>query len=395
MSRIKVLICSRSEAAAQAVAAKVRDHRQFEVSVHTTTNGHADPLHDVRTRPDLLILHHVPGYGELEHMATLSPNQRIRLLVFGPAGDAEAMRLAMRAGACDYLPEPLSEADLLHGLELVCEELSRHSDRTGNLLTLLNSKGGSGASFIATNLACALGQDGSRRTTLVDLDLQFGGVARYLDLSPERGLLEALESIDDMDEVSADAYTTAHKSGVKVLAASGKRLIEQSRVASERIDMLLQLFLQNSDYVVADLPCHIDTFASTVLERSDRILLVVQQSLAHVNCAARLLQIMHDEFALRRERVEIVVNRFTKNAVIELPDIRKTLRVENLHVIPNQYKLVSDSIDTGNPVVQSAKGAAVAKALRDLTDAVGGSNLGSKRRGGFLGRALPNLLGSN
>jgi pilus assembly protein CpaE len=179
-----------------------------------------------------------------------------------------------------------------------------------------------------------------------------------------------------------------------LLAAPSDRLIQQQHIAPEQVDALLQVFLQHNDFVVADLPHRIDAFSTTVLERSDRILLVVQQTLAHVNGAAKLLHVISSELGMHRDCVEIVVSRFAKNSVIELDDIRKTLRVDDVHVIPNQYKLVSDSIDTGNPVIQSAKGSAVAKALRELAVKVSGSEHGT-RRGGFLGRTVTNLLGAN
>jgi pilus assembly protein CpaE len=395
VSRIKILVASRSEAAANAVTTKLRTHGRFNVNTRVIVNGHTDPLHDVHPRPDLLILHYVPGYGELEYLATLNPNQRTRLLVFGPAGDADAMRVAMRAGASDYLPEPLTEADLLHSLDRVCEELSQKSGNSGKLLTVVNSKGGSGASFVASNLACVLAKDESRRTTLMDLDLQFGGLARYLDLAPERGVAEALEAISEMDQAAAEAFVTVHGSGLKLLAAPSDRLIQQDRISPEQVDMLLQVFLQNNDHVVADLPRHIDAFSTTVLERSDRILLIVQQSLAHINGAAKLLHVITGELGMSRDLVEIVVNRFEKKSVIELDDVRKTLHIDHVHVIPNQYKLVSESIDTGNPAMQSAKGSAVAKALRELTSKICGSDGDGTRRTGFLGRTLPNLLGAN
>jgi pilus assembly protein CpaE len=395
VSRIKVLVASRSEAAAEAVAAKIRGDGRFEVTTRAIVNGHTDPLHDVHPRPDLLLLHYMPGHGELEYLAALNPNQRVRLLVFGPAGDANAMRLAMRAGASDYLPEPLTEADLLHGLEHVSEELSQKPDDAGSLITVLNSKGGSGASFVASNLACGLAEDESRRTALIDLDLQFGGLARYLDLNPERGLAEALGAINELDQTAAEAFVTPHRSGVKLLAAPVSRQFEPAHIAPEQIDALLQLFLQNNDYVIADLPRRIDAFSTTVLDQSDRILLVVQQTVAHINCAARLLHVMCGELGIRRDRIDIAVNRFTKNAVIELSDIRKTLKVDKVHAVPNHYKLVSDSIDTGNPVVESMKGSAVAKSLYELAARITGSEADGGRRSGFLGRTLPNLLGTN
>lgn len=395
MSRIKILVASRSEVAADAVTAKLRDHDRFDVKTRVVMNGHADPLHDVHPRPDLLILHYVPGYGELEYLATLSPNQRPRLLVFGPAGDANAMRLAMRAGASDYLPEPLAETDLMHGLDQVCEGISQRSGSVGQLVTVINSKGGSGASIIAANLACTLAKNESRRTALLDMDLQFGGLARYLDLTPERGLAEALDLISDMDQAAAEAFVTPHASGVELVAAPSGRLVHKTHYSAEQIDAVVHIFLQNHDHVVVDLPRHIDAFSSVVLERSDRVLIVVQQSLAHIDGAARLMRIISSDLGLRRERVEVVVNRFAKNSVIELDDIRKTLGVDQLHIVPNQYRLVAESIDTGKPVVQSARNSTVARALRELGAKVCGTNGDDVRRGNFLTRTLPNVFGAN
>ena len=41
-----------------------------------------------------------------------------------------------------------------------------------------------------------------RRAALLDLDLQFGAIPLYFDLLRKRGVLQALENIDSLDEVS-------------------------------------------------------------------------------------------------------------------------------------------------------------------------------------------------
>jgi pilus assembly protein CpaE len=197
-----------------------------------------------------------------------------------------------------------------------------------------------------------------------------------------------------MDQASSEAFVTRHASGLKLLAAPPDWLVRQEQVSAEQIDMLLQLFLQHNDFVVTDLPRYVDAISTTVLERSDRVLLVVQQTLAHINGAAKLLHVLGSELGVSRDCIDVVVNRFDKNSVIELEDVRKTLRVENVHLIPNQFKLVAECIDTGKLVSEVAKGSAVAKALRDLTVKVSGGAADAARRG-FFGRTLPNLLGAN
>jgi pilus assembly protein CpaE len=107
------------------------------------------------------------------------------------------------------------------------------------------------------------------------------------------------------------------------------------------------------------------------------------------------MRIISSDLGLRRERIEVVINRFAKNSVIELDDIRKTLGVDQLHIVPNQYRLVAESIDTGKPVVQSARNSTVARALRELGAKVSGTNGDDVRRGNFLTRTLPNVFGAN
>jgi hypothetical protein len=55
-----------------------------------------------------------------------------------------------------------------------------------------------------------------------------------------------------MDEISAKAYTHEHLSGLRLLAAPSKRLALANEIPFEKLEALLNFFLSNNDYVVAD-----------------------------------------------------------------------------------------------------------------------------------------------
>lgn len=394
MSRLRILLVTRSATVADAVIDRLQDHAQYFVTKKIISNGHTDPLHDVQSRPDVLLLHYIPGHGELVHLAEIASDNRLPLIVLGPADDPEAMRLAMRAGASDYLSQPLQQSDFLGALERIGEQLKDKPSERGQLVTVVNSKGGSGASFVATNLAYALSQEKTIRTVLVDFDLQFGGLSRYLDLYPKRGLIEALDATEDMDEVSAEAYITSHDSGLRLLAAPTDRLLLSRDVPIQQVESLLQILQRNNDYVVADLPRRIDVLSATVLEHSDQIVMLVQQSLAHINDAARMIQILTKELAVPMDRINIVLNRHSKNSIIDVNDIQGVLKVDRIMIIPNQYKLASESMDSGVPLMQSEKTSATGKAIQRLLRKVCGTEE-EKSAPGILGRALPTFLGRN
>ncbi len=391
MSRLYVIVASRSRSSAETLAACLGKYPEFRVKTRVIANGHADPLYGVRERPDLLLLHYGPGQSELQFLAEQGTNDQLPLIVCGPADDPEAMRLAMQAGACDYVPEDVSEGDLVASLSRIQEEtLCTRTSRSAKLIAVVNGKGGSGASFLATNLAHSLVVDGAHRVTLVDLDLQFGGLCRYLDITPEIGILQALEVAHETDEVSAQAYTCEHSSGLRLLAAPSKRLVSRNEVPVEQLSSLLGAYLSINDYIVADAPTRLDAVTELFFDRADKIVLVVQQSLPHIQDSARLLQLLTDEVGIHRERIAVVVNRFSKNAAIELRDMRKALFHHELITIPNDYRLATEAINSGIPIAEISKNAALTKGIRKLQAALGGG--ASMPEHSLLTRALSSFL---
>jgi pilus assembly protein CpaE len=355
------------------------------------SNGPTDPLYGVSERPDLLLLHCGSGQSELQFLAEQGTRENLPLLVCGPENDPEAMRLAMRAGARDYLPQNVSDADLVASLSRIQEEILRQGTaKSGKLIVVLNGKGGSGASFLATNLAHSLVVDGAHRVTLADLDFQFGGLHRYLDLTPKVGILEALNAAHDMDETSAQSYTCEHSSSLRLLAVPPQHLALPSEIPVEKLDALLDVYLTHNDYLVADSPNRLDGITEFFLERADRIILVVQQSLPHIHDAARMLQLMTSEMLIPDKRIGVVVNRFNKNAPVELADIKKALRQDKMITVPNQYQLATESINSGIPVAEISKNAALTKGIRNLQVEL--TDPATKSSQNFLRRALPTFF---
>jgi pilus assembly protein CpaE len=342
LRKLKVMIVSRSRQTAESLSEKLAGSREYDFEIRVPTNGHSDPLYGITETPDILLLHAVNGNSELRFLAENSSRNPVPLIVCGPEHDTEAMRLAMQAGARDYLPENSPGSDLSGSLGRIRDESShaRQSAR-GKLVVVTNGKGGSGASFVASNLAHSLVTDGKQDTLLVDLDLQFGGLCRYLDLEPEMGIVEALEAVSDMDEISAEAYTCTHHSGLKLLAAGSNRQALPRSVSIERLESLLDVYLSLYDIVVTDSPSHLDAVNELFFERADHILIVVQQFLPNVQDASRLVKLLTKELGVPKTRLAVIVNRFAKNAAIELDDIQSALHINRTFLIPNQFKLAT------------------------------------------------------
>ncbi len=392
MRTFYVIVASRSRSTAEKLAAHLAKRPEFEVKLRIIANGQKDPLYGVKELPELLLMHYGPGSSELEYLAEHGVQHQLPLVVCGPVGDPKAMRLAMRAGARDYLPENASEEELIASVLRVQQEALRaRTAGSGKLIVVANGKGGSGASFLATNLAHSLVVDGDYGVTLVDLDLQFGGLYRYLDITPKVGILQAIEAAHEIDEMSAQAYTHKHSSGLRLLAAPSKHLALANNISIEKLEVVLEAYLSINDYVVADSPGRLDAVTELFFERADKIVLVTQQSLPHVHDSARLLHLLTSEVGVPKKHISVVINRFSKNAVITIDDIQKALRTKKLITIPNHYKIASESINAGIPVAEISKTAALSRGIRKLQATL--ADPVDKPSPGFLKRAMPNFLG--
>jgi pilus assembly protein CpaE len=121
--------------------------------------------------------------------------------------------------------------------------------------------------------------------------------------------------------------------------------------------------------------------------------LVVQQSLPHIQDATRLRQLMRDQLGVPTERVVIVVNRYSKGGEIQLNDIEKALPGSAVMTVPNQYKTVSESINLGVPMYEHAPKSTVTRALIELQSRVIGLSSGdhpahtSDKKTSFLQKA--------
>jgi pilus assembly protein CpaE len=296
---------------------------------------------------------------------------RPELLVFGPGDDPRIIRLAMRAGARDYLTLPLQAAELHAAIDAIRQSADTADTAVaGRIQVFMNGKGGAGATFLATNAAHGLACE-NRRVTLVDLDLQFAGLCRYLDLAPMQDIVDAVRSLDDMDELAAEAFTTQHESGLRLLAAKGDRLLMNEDIPPKEMVRLLEVYRSFNDFVIVDLPDHIDALNAAVLEHADNIVLVMQQSFPYLNDMVRLMNILTGDLHIERSRIAVVVNRFSKNLPILMKDIEAALHTQNIVTIPNNYKMSSESVNSGIPLSQLDRKSPIARGLKDLYVATG------------------------
>ena len=127
--RRTILVASRSLEAMVDMAAELATQSTHKVEPRHIANGHADPLHGLSTVPDLVVLLLMDaGHADLEALVQEQKPGGPPLVVVAEQGDANTMRLAMRAGARDFLSGQVSAAELSETIDRV---VSQSIDTTG------------------------------------------------------------------------------------------------------------------------------------------------------------------------------------------------------------------------------------------------------------------------
>lgn len=261
-------------------------------------------------------------------------------------------------------------------------------DMETRLIVFIHAAGGQGATMMAVNTAVQLHQrikDGRGGACLIDLDLQFGDAHLHLDLSHHSRMMDLVNSPERLDRRMLDDLMINAPSGLKVLT-SPEQPMPLDALPPETIDKILALARRRYSFVVVDMPAALARWSETTLHKADHIFLVTQVNVPALRATRRLLDTLRDEHVTRAP-ITIVANRVSSKSGANRLPIQQAARALDREigvVLPNDYNLVMESLDTGIPLSTLKPNSRLAKAIGETLDAIIGAKAGAKK-GRFAG----------
>ncbi|MCI3926851.1 P-loop NTPase [Paenibacillus sp. TRM 82003] len=234
----------------------------------------------------------------------------------------------------------------------------------GEMIAICSAKGGVGRTVVATNLAVALSKS-NIKVGVIDGSFQFGDVCLALDLHPTFTMKDVMESIDNLDPFGLSSFLMHHSSGVKVLAGP-ERPEYADLVTGEAIHTIADLMLAQHDYVLVDTGVGLQEKNLHIVEKADQVIVLTNLEMATMKNTKLMLDTL--ELLGLREKVQVVVNRANMESVIQANDVADILGTEIGMYIPNQFQIVSQSLNVGIPFVVGQGKTDVAKALFKMAD---------------------------
>jgi pilus assembly protein CpaE len=284
---------------------------------------------------------------------------------------ADLLREALRSGVADVMTLDAS-ADEWHEALARAQSRSAAARQTtatddserGRVVAVFSTKGGTGKSFVASNIAAIAAESSGAPVALVDLDLQSGDIALMYQLVPDRTVHDAAAAADSLDAEAMQGYLTQHRSGVSVLAAP-QDLTYAEEVDPVAITAILRQLASMFSAVVIDGPPVFTDQMLAALDVADEIVVVgamdvptIKNLKLAINTLVRLGQ--------PREKLRIVVNRSDSKVGLNITEVERSLDAEIDVQIPSSRD-VPLSINQGIPLAVLKPRSPVTTSLRDLT----------------------------
>lgn len=336
-------------------------------------------LHDAQRRLEAIVVGPDVPFGEAldlaEKVGASAPD--VGVILVGQHVTADDLKRAMRAGVLDVLNEKRESGELRAAIDrsraryaqLHADEPELRGENAGRIVTVFSTKGGSGKSFIASNLAVLLAEKvGHDRVNLVDLDLQSGDLAIMLQLLPNWAIDAAAAQGLRLDEEALRGFLTHHRSGIHLLAAPTDPAAAE-QISSEVVHHILRISRDAFPITIVDCPAFFSDQALAALDMCDEVILVGSldvPSVKNLKLALQTLEALH----ITRDRIRVVLNRADSAVGLRLNEVERSLGTDVDVAVPSSRE-VPLSINQGTPLVSVAKKrSTVLAALEKLADAV-------------------------
>jgi pilus assembly protein CpaE len=303
----------------------------------------------------------------------------VPVMCISASDDVEERIRFLEAGADDVMARPFDARELEARAEALLLRFKRSRDlaptisaeglviaRSRRTVAVFSPKGGVGTTTIATNVAAAAAARHPDQVVLVDLALQFGSVATYLNIRPKRTLADIVR--DDLairEPELIRSYATIHTSGLHVLAAPAA-LEAAETVTPTHVATILATLLQAYQLVVVDAGSTLDERVLTVFETAETVILPVHPEIAALRAMHALLEYLNETGALGAKAMFVLNNAFARE-ILTLRDVESALGSKVAFQLPYDAFLYLKAVNEGIPIVIGAPRSGPAERLVQLS----------------------------
>ena len=326
------------------------------------------------SRTDIVIVESTTAQeqADLQALETMTlARPQLYVILITDHKDQSVLFSAMRAGVREVLTLPLAEGALADALQRCAAHQSRLQAQAGKdapqarVAAVLGCKGGSGASFVATNLAYLLASEFSRTCALLDLDLQYGDASFYLGAGAvKHNISDLTHQIERLD--AQLLLSCMHPVAPRLTLLAAPPDVEAAlSITAKQLEKVLQLARQKNEVLLLDVHRALDAVAIQALDMADVVYLVLDNDMPSVRDAKRQVKLFRS-LGYADDKLRLLVNRYDSHSFVDLKSIEEAVGLPVMHTVPRQWAAVSESISLGQPLVKTHPQNPAVDALRQV-----------------------------
>jgi pilus assembly protein CpaE len=273
---------------------------------------------------------------------------------------------ALRLGVQECFINPVKSEEFLKALNRFQSKAVEGPHEKTSIVTFLGSKGGTGSTFTAVNLAYAMGKGKKESVLLFDLDLRSSDVASFLDIQPKYTILDIIDNFDQMDMQYLKNIILSRDDGINVLPGP-VRMEDGEMVTVHHVEKIIQYIRDQNLYrwILIDTCNQLDEITLKTLELANTIFLITTLNIPALRDARKLLETLHI-LGFGDNKIKIVINCYDKGSDIDLKEAQAFLGQDIAACIHFDHGAVVQSINEGRPLLETLPRHRVSEDLRSL-----------------------------
>ncbi len=314
----------------------------------------------------------------------------IKVILIADDVTPASLHQLLRAGADEFIPYPLPEGELAQAVERIRakpepvapageagvqaeqpQQVKLKGGGDGVLIAVQGLAGGAGATTVAVNLAyelATMGKDKTPRVCLIDLGLQFGSIATYLDLPRRDTVFELLSDVESMDGDSFGQALVSFEGKLQVFTSPAD-ILPLDMIGPTEVKRILDVAREHFDYVIVDMPPALTNWTETVLVEAQIYLALVELDMRSAQNVLRLKRVLQGE-ELPFDKIRFALNRAPKFTDLQgksrVKRMADSLGIALTLQFPDGGRAVMQACDHGLPLATHAAKNPLRKELMKL-----------------------------
>jgi pilus assembly protein CpaE len=295
------------------------------------------------------------------------------VIALGQVNDVRLYRDLVASGIHDYLLKPV-HPDMLRDTFGAAQAMLNAPktpeaavDRPHRSVAVIGTRGGVGASTIATSLAWLMSDKQGQSTALLDLDVHFGTGALALDLEPGRGLTDAIENPSRIDGLFIERAMV--KASEKLAVLSAEAPINSPLMTDGAAFYQLQEEMRAAfECTVVDLPRSMLVQHPHLISDVQTAVIVTELTLAAARDTIRILSWMKSNAP--GTRLFVLANRLHPGASLEISrkDFEGSIERKIDIAVPFDQKMAAQAAKLGKPFAEAGKNTKTVAPIVDLAN---------------------------